>query len=92
MIQKYCDKCNKLITHHVESIVMENFIIKFKGRICEDCSNKIKSIMKLVLEDSSDIVSRKQVIEAIDNIPEGNWKNSRYSKEIAELPSLVQFA
>lgn len=36
----------------------------------------------------SDLISRKEAIKAIENVPQGNWLNIRYSEEIERLPSV----
>ena len=35
----------------------------------------------------NDLISRKEAIKAIENVPQGNWLNIRYSEEIEKLPS-----
>lgn len=34
----------------------------------------------------NDLISRKEAIKAIENVPDGNWRSIRYSEEIKKLP------
>ena len=34
-----------------------------------------------------DLIDRKQAIDAIEKVPDGNWRSIRYSEEIKTLPS-----
>ena len=39
-------------------------------------------------EPCEDTISRSEAIKVIEAVPDGNWKSTRYSKEIRRLPSV----